>query len=126
MQGTNYTNLIGRLAWVGAGEHGLAAVAVTERDEPQTVIGSTMHHTVYPERHHHHVEHGGLLEHFYEHPGKDILDNVLHPGRGADVKSLLARGEYLYAACGEGGLRIFDIAFVSPRPKARVHECGRR
>lgn len=112
MQGTNYTNLIGRLAWVGAGEHGLAAVAVTERDEPQTVIGSTMHHTVYPDRHHHHEEHGKKLEHFYEHPGKDILDNVLHPGRGADVQGLLARGEYLYAACGHGGLRIFDIAFV--------------
>ncbi len=26
-----------------------------------------------------------------------------------------ARGEYLYAACGEGGLRVFDIAFIDDK-----------
>src|SRR4029077_16854480 len=39
MQGTNYTNFIGRYCWVAAGEHGLAAAVVTERDEPQRVNG---------------------------------------------------------------------------------------
>ena len=32
--------------------------------------------------------------------------------REAEVLSVQARGEYLYAACGEGGLRVFDIAFI--------------
>ncbi len=40
MQGTNYVNFIGRYCWVAAGDRGLAAVEVTERDEPQAVIGS--------------------------------------------------------------------------------------
>ena len=42
MHGTNYTNWIGQYCWVGAGEHGMEAVVVTERDEPQAVIGSTL------------------------------------------------------------------------------------
>ena len=29
-----------------------------------------------------------------------------------EVLDVQARGEYLYAACGENGLRIFDIAFI--------------
>ena len=29
-----------------------------------------------------------------------------------EILSLQARGEFLYAACGEAGLRIFDIAFI--------------
>src|SRR5207253_7501749 len=44
MHGTNYTNFIGRYCWVAAEEHGLFAVEVTERPEPQAVIGSTLHH----------------------------------------------------------------------------------
>ena len=49
MQGTNYVNFIGRYCWVAAGEHGLAAVVVTERDEPQAVIGSSLHELAYPD-----------------------------------------------------------------------------
>src|SRR4029077_21260159 len=29
-----------------------------------------------------------------------------------EILSLQARGEYVYAACGESGLRVFDIAFI--------------
>src|SRR4029077_10514715 len=29
-----------------------------------------------------------------------------------EILSLQARGEYVYAACGEAGLRVFDIAFI--------------
>ena len=50
MQGTNFVNFIGRYCWVAAGEHGLAAVAVTERDEPQAVIGSSLHDWRIPTR----------------------------------------------------------------------------
>ena len=32
--------------------------------------------------------------------------------RKPEVLDLQHRGEYLYAACGSGGLRIFDIAFI--------------
>ena len=49
MHGTNFVNFIGRYCWVATGEHGLAAVVVTERDEPQAVIGSSLHRLAYPD-----------------------------------------------------------------------------
>jgi hypothetical protein len=112
MHGTNYFNFIGRNCWVGAGDHGLFAVQVTERDEPQSVIGSTMHRAVYPQRWKQHREHEGLLQHAHEHPGVDIGDQLLRPGRKPEILSLQVRGEYAYAACGEGGVRVFDVAFI--------------
>ncbi len=112
MQGTNYLNFMGRYAWVAAGEHGIFAPAVTEHDEPQTVIGSTMHKLVYPERFKEHVEHDFELIHAHEHPGKDIIENLSPKYKKPVVHDLQARGEFLYAACGENGLRVFDIAFI--------------
>lgn len=112
MQGTNFMNFVGRYCWVGAGDHGLFGVIVTERDEPQTVIGSTMHRTVYPERFQEHCDRNCELAHAHEHPGVDIGDKFIRPFQKPEIKSLLARGEYLYAACGEGGIRVFDIAFI--------------
>ncbi|MFM7832817.1 MAG: hypothetical protein ACKPJD_13580, partial [Planctomycetaceae bacterium] len=112
MQGTNYFNFIGRNCWVGAGDHGLFAVQVTERDEPQSVIGSTMHRAVYPQRWQQHREHGSALQHAHEHPGVDIGDQLLRPGKKTEILSLQVRGEYAYAACGEGGVRVFDVAFI--------------
>jgi hypothetical protein len=118
MQGTNYTNFIGRYAWVAAGEHGLAAVQVTERDEPQAVKGSTLHELAYPDRFREFVEEDHrILDHAHEHPGRDIGDDLalrLHKLK-PEVLSIQARGEYLYAACGEGGLRVFDIAFIDDK-----------
>lgn len=112
MQGTNYLNLIGRYCWVGAGEHGLLGVAVTERDEPQAVIGSSLHRLAYPEHHRRHVARGEILEHAHEHPGKDISENITRPFKKPEILSLQLRGEYVYAACGSAGLRIFDVAFI--------------
>ena len=112
MQGTNYFNFIGRNCWVGAGDHGLFAVQVTERDEPQSVIGSTMHRAVYPQRWKEHREHQDQLQHAHEHPGVDIGDQLLRPGKKPEILGLQVRGEYAYAACGEGGIRVFDIAFI--------------
>ncbi len=108
MHGTNFVNFIGRYCWVAAGDHGLAAVVVTERDEPQAVIGSTLHELAYPEYFREHVERKGRLEHAHEHVGNDIGELHIRP----KVLSIQARGEYLYAACGEAGLRVFDIAFI--------------
>jgi hypothetical protein len=112
MQGTGFTNFIGKYCYVAAGEHGFAAVVVTENDEPQAVIGSSLHATAYPDRYREHLKHGGKLEHAHEHPGRDIIESFSLDYRKPEVLDLQHRGEFLYAACGEGGLRIFDIAFI--------------
>jgi hypothetical protein len=108
MQGTNFVNFLGRYCWVAAGAHGLAAVVVTERDEPQAVIGSTLHRLAYPEDFEHHVKKGRELIHAHEHSGRDVGERIRRP----EILSIQARGEFLYAACGESGLRVFDIAFI--------------
>jgi hypothetical protein len=115
MQGTGYTNFIGRYCWVAAGEHGIHSVVVTERDEPQAVIGSSLHRLAFPDYFKAHEERGRRLEHAHEHPGRDIGDQILHPLRKPEILSVQARGEYLYAACGEDGVRVFDIAFIDDK-----------
>lgn len=112
MQGTGFTNFIGKYCYVAAGEHGFEAVVVTENEEPQAVIGSSLHATAYPDRYEEHIEHERKLEHAHEHPGRDIIEVLSLKYRKPEVLDLQHRGEYLYAACGEGGLRVFDIAFI--------------
>ena len=115
MHGTNYVNFIGRYCWVAAGDRGLAAVAVTERDEPQAVIGSTLQELAFPDFYRKHLENERILRQAHHHPGKDIADSLLHPLRKTEVLGLQLRGEYLFAACGEGGLRVFDVAFIDDK-----------
>ncbi|MFO0871174.1 MAG: hypothetical protein U0935_19800 [Pirellulales bacterium] len=112
MQGTNFVNFMGKYCWVAAGEHGVAAPLVTESEEPQAVIGSTLHRLAYPDHYQAHLARQSELAHVHEHPGLDILDQLQRPLRKAEVRMVQARGEYLYAACGSGGLRVFDIAFI--------------
>ncbi len=112
MQGTNYLNFIGRYAWVASGEEGIHAVVVTERDEPQAVLGSHLHKLAFPDYYKKHLEHGKKLEHAHEHPGVDVGEHLLHPFHRPEVLAVQLRGEYLYAACGEDGLRVFDVAFI--------------
>ena len=112
MQGTGFTNFIGKYCYVAAGEHGFEAVVVTESTEPQAVIGSSLHKLAYPEHYEEHVKHGRKLEHSHEHPGRDIIETLSLRYRKPEILDLQHRGEYLYAACGEGGLRVFDIAFI--------------
>jgi len=100
MQGTNFVNFIGRFAWVASGKHGIHAVAVTERDEPQAVIGSSFHKIAYPEEHKKHVKREDRLTETYEH-------TTNHEALGIQV-----RGEYAYVANGRGGLRVYDIANI--------------
>jgi hypothetical protein len=71
-----------------------------------------MHRAVYPQRWKEHHEHQNQLQHAHEHPGVDIGDQLLRPGKKPEILSLQVRGEYAYAACGEGGIRVFDIAFI--------------
>jgi hypothetical protein len=112
MQGTQYLNFIGKYCWVAAGAEGLAGVVVTERDEPQTVIGSSLHRLAYPDDFRRHVEHGRQLEHAHEHNGRDISEQLTHPLRKPEIRDVQLRGEYLYAACGEDGVRVFDVSMV--------------
>ncbi|HEY2759314.1 MAG TPA: hypothetical protein VGI75_01185 [Pirellulales bacterium] len=115
MQGTNFVNFIGRYCWVACGEEGLEGVEVTELDEPQAVIGSTLHELAYPEEFKKFVEGGRLLKNAEEHPGKDISQQILHPLSKPEILQVQNRGEFLYAACGEYGMRVFDIAFIDDK-----------
>ncbi len=100
MQGTNFVNFIGRFAWVAAGRHGIHAVVVTERDEPQAVIGSGLHKLAYPEEYEKHVKRGQALKEAYEHH------------TNGEALGIQVRGEYAYVANGPGGLRVYDIANI--------------
>jgi hypothetical protein len=98
MQGTGFVNFIGRFAYVGEEGHGFEAVVVSERDEPQAVIGSRLHEMAYPKEFAAHQAAGGRLGEAYHH--------------GGHVESLQLRGEYLFAAQGKDGLRIYDVAQI--------------
>ncbi len=100
LQGTNYTNFAYRFLYVGAGDAGLYAVVVTERDEPQAVYGSSLHRDAYPERYAKFVEEDGR-----------VLKEAYHHG-GTDTSSIQLRGEYLYAAEGAGGVYLYDVANI--------------
>ena len=99
MQGTNFMNFIGRYVFVAAGKGGYDAVAVAEHDEPPAIIGSDFQKIAYPENYARHQAAHAQLTEAYEHRGSEVLD-------------VQARGEYLYAAMGKGGLRIYDIANI--------------
>jgi len=115
MQGTGYVNFMGRYCWLAAKDHGLYAAVVTEQEEPQAIIGSTLQQLAFPDFFRKHLDNGSILQHAHEHPGIDIGDKLLHPFRKADILQVQPRGEYLYAACGAGGLRVFDIAFIDDK-----------
>jgi len=101
LQGTGQVNFLGHQVWLGLGEEGLEAVKVTEWDEPQAVIGSSLHALAYPER-------------FAKHQQRDLeLPDAAHHHGGGEVLSLQQRGEYLFAALGKGGFRAFDIANIA-------------
>ncbi|HEX2836393.1 MAG TPA: hypothetical protein VHW00_25535 [Thermoanaerobaculia bacterium] len=99
LQGTNFVNFIGRYAWVAAGKEGFEAVGVTEWDEPQAVIGSSLQKVVYPEDYRAH-----------EARGKELVEG--HHHHAHDARAIQVRGEYAFVANGEGGFEVFDIANI--------------
>jgi hypothetical protein len=116
MQGTNFYNFIGRYCYVGLGEAGFAGVVVTERNEPQAVIGSYLHKIAYPEEYKQHEEHHKELHEFYEHPGNDVSTNFKPFVKGgSNIVATQLRGEYLYAACGKAGFKFFDVANIDQK-----------
>ncbi len=98
LQGTNLVNFMGRYVYVATGMHGFEAVAVAEHDEPEAIIGSDLQRIAYPDHYEKHVARGSVLTTAYRHEG-NVLDVQL-------------RGEYLYAANGTGGMRVYDVANV--------------
>jgi hypothetical protein len=115
MLGTQYVNFVGRYCWIAEGCDGLEGVVVTERDEPQAVIGGYLHSLAFPDYYAKHLQRGGQLAWAHYHPGKDISDNLFHPLMKPEILQVQNRGEYLYAACGEAGVRVFDIAFIDDK-----------
>jgi len=98
LQGTNLVNFMGRYIYVAEGEKGFDAVVAAEHDEPPAIFGSYLQRLAYPDDYRKHVADGGELKQAIHHEG-DVLDVQL-------------RGEYLYAATGKGGLRIYDVANI--------------
>jgi len=97
--GTNAVNFVGHRAWVATGEGGVEAVAVTEMEEPQAVIGSRLHELAYPDRFTEHAARGRRLAEAHRHAARE-------------ARSIAVRGEYLYTADGPGGLMVYDIAAI--------------
>jgi hypothetical protein len=98
MQGTNLVNFMGRYVYVAEGSKGFDAVPVAEHDDPPAVFGSDLHKLVYSDNYAKLLKHNRELEEADHHAG-NVLD--------AQV-----RGEYLYAALGKGGFRVYDIANI--------------
>ena len=99
--GTGTVNFFGRYAYVG-GEGALHGVVWTEADEPQSVIGSSLHKNAYPRNYAEHLARGQKLAEGHEHHAKEINDLTL-------------RSEYLYTANGPGGFEVFDVANIDQK-----------
>lgn len=100
LQGTNFVNFVGFNAWLGEAGH-VEAVQVTEWDEPQSVIGSYLQRYAYPDWFKQHLDRQ-----------KELVTSFNHDSAGA-VGCVQMRGEYLYAAEGNGGMRVYDIANIA-------------
>ena len=99
LMGTNYVNFFGMYAYVATERDGFEAVRITEWPEPQAVVGSNLHRMAFPDEHKAHLASGGKLTESHHH--------------GGSVRSLEARGEYLYTAAGKDGFRVYDIANIA-------------
>jgi hypothetical protein len=97
--GTRFVDFLGYNAWVGQAK-GIDAIQVTEWDEPQAVIGSYLHRYAYPDWYKGHVDHSRELK------------NAQHHSAG-ETQCLQLRGEYLFAAEGAKGMRVYDAASIA-------------
>ncbi len=136
--GTNFVNFMGFNAWVGE-EHEVAAIQVTEWDEPQAVIGSYLHQYAYPDYYQEHIDRD--LELTELSPGYQDMDagwikalrqffsrklpkwtgirDSLYDGEyshhSGRVGCLQLRGEYLYVAEGKKGMQAFDVSAIGTK-----------
>jgi hypothetical protein len=96
--GTQFVNFVGFHAYAGTTD-GIAAVQVTEWDEPQAVIGSYLQRIAYPDWFAAHEARGGALP-------------TAHALGGGPATCVQLRGEYLFSAEGGRGVRVVDVASV--------------
>ncbi|HJU40464.1 MAG TPA: multiheme c-type cytochrome [Tahibacter sp.] len=94
--GTRFVDFVGFNAWVG-GDGEIAAVRVTEWDEPQAVVGSYLQRYAYPDWYKAHQDRGLELPDASEHAA-------------GKAQCIQLRGEYLFVAEGERGMRVYDVA----------------
>ena len=99
LHGTNFVNFFGKYVYLGLEGEGLEAVSVTEYEEPQSVIGSHGHKYAYPKEYADHKANKRQLKESYGHSSDG-------------TRNLQMRGEYLFAAEGEDGFRVYDIANI--------------
>ena len=96
--GTQFINFAGLNAIVGT-DKGIAAVQVTEYDEPQAVIGSYLQRYAYPKW-------------FAEHQARSrVLREASHL-TGDVAGCVQMRGEYIFSAEGKRGFRVVDAAAI--------------
>ncbi len=85
---------------------------MTEWDEPQAVIGSNLHRMAYPDK-------------FAAPPRarRPKLQEAYHHHGDSELQTtrLQLRGEYLYAANGPEGLRVYDVAKIDNKGFSRAH-----
>ena len=96
--GTDFIDFMGFHAWVGT-DGSVDAVQVTEWSEPQAVIGSYLQKIVYP-------------DFFEEHVERELELKIGHRHRSGEVNCLQLRGEYLFAAAGDKGMVVYDVAGI--------------
>ena len=99
MYGTGFVNFMGHYVYVG-GEGEVSGIKVTEWQEPQAVFGSYLHKYAYPDD-------------YKAHLGADRQLEEGHAHSAGQAACLQNRGEYLFAAEGENGTRIYDIAGIA-------------
>lgn len=99
LQGTNFVNFVGLNAWLGT-QNSIAAVQVTEWDEPQAVLGSYLHRYAYPDFYQQHLDRDRQLQHAHSH-------------RSHAANCVTLRGEYLFVAEGKQGMQVYDVASIA-------------
>ncbi len=100
LHGTNFVNFVGPFQFVGL-DGAVEGVRVAEYDEPQAVIGSYLHRYAYPDWHRDHEQRGRILDESYANLDGEATGCIQH------------RGEYLYAAQGGEGMRVYDVASIA-------------
>jgi hypothetical protein len=104
--GINAFNFMGKYAYVAEKGKGVTAIQVTDGEEPQPVIGSNFHRILHPENYEKFVQRGRALKTYYRRAAPQVV-------------GVTVRGEYLLAAEGPGGVKLYDIANINNKAVAQ-------
>jgi hypothetical protein len=104
--GANAFNFMGGYVYVAEQGRGVTGVQVTEGREPQPVIGSNFHRVLHPESHADFVAGGRRL-------------GTAYTRRAPRVQAVATRGEYLLAAEGPAGVKVYDVANINNKAAAQ-------